>query len=160
MPTSNLFDVSSSVPYVSQADFEKKSEHIEGQQRAAQLLTANLKLATSLQKAEGQQIKFGIAAQKNTTLGIQFQQEQVETQIAGIGLERKGLQLQHAQIDNQIFGQQIAQSQLDLDGETKMTAFRSQVWELRLESAATGIEQARNKLAQERHQLAAATIGS
>jgi hypothetical protein len=132
----DLFSVSSSVPYLSESEYESYREQIRGQQRAIEVAQENLKLSRQILKSEGLAIDCEIEVSNNriklqdlTTTNVKLSQAQVKTSIE----EAKLAELNH-----------------DLQGYTQQASLKQQTWSLKLEGLRHDIEVATHLLDEKR----------
>jgi hypothetical protein len=132
----DLFSASSSVPYLSESEYESYREQIRGQQRAIEIAQENLKLSRQILKSKGLAIDCEIEVSNNriklqdlTTTNVKLSQAQVKTSIE----QAKLSELNH-----------------DLQGYTEQASLKQQTWNLKIEGLRHEIEVATHLLDEKR----------
>lgn len=135
LPT-DLFNVSSKVPYISESEYAERIEQIRGQLRAMEVAQENLKLSKQVLRTEGMAIDCEIEVANNrvkvqdlSTVGVKLKQAQVKTSIE----EAKLNELQH-----------------DLHGYTQQASLKQQTWSIKLEGLQHDITVAQHLLNEKR----------
>ena len=133
------YQVSKGTPYITEADYTQRLEHIRGQIRAEKIHQENAKLTKEVAVAEG--------------LDIQADTQKTKVAIFRKRYETEDVLLQREGVKYSIEGERLAQDKIELAGERQITPLKQQTWNLRIEALKTDVDTAKAMLAQKRQEL-------